>query len=204
MTFLLSAMNITKEGVNRVNYQDYVLEFDSRKVTFLAATTEFHKLGYAFRDRCIEFHFKPYKVDELGKIIQKNCPTVKFDNRVLNEIVSVCRGAPRQCVRFASDILRYCTINKTENFTMDDWHNFITRMGVKPMGLQDTEWTYLKLLRERGKMTLTALAASLELSPTTTRTGVENFLLKQHLIKIEQSGRIITKNGMDVLNSVKN
>jgi Holliday junction resolvasome RuvABC ATP-dependent DNA helicase subunit len=73
-------------------------------------------------------------------------------------------------------------------------------LGINPLGLNATEISILRYLKENTDGTsLTRLAAKTGFSKESIQRDYELFLMKHSLICIETSGRQITPKGIDYL-----
>ena len=91
---LLTILNPNKDNRNTFAYEDYTVDFDFSRQTFMFATTEAHKIFHALIDRCDRIDMEEYTLNELGKIVQLNLDNESFkaDADVLEEVASVLRG----------------------------------------------------------------------------------------------------------------
>lgn len=199
MEWMLFALqpNIQRQSIASYGGQDYV--FNLNKLTILAATTNSEKLPLAFLSRFKKFEFEDYQESELIKILQSHCQNIKFLDDIEIDIVSVGRESPREVVFISEDVSQYCENYKTTRFGKKDWINLSNQLSISPFGLNSAEIGVLKLLNNRGPLTLTNLAACLGRDTNTVRKNIELFLLKKGLIKIDQK-RIITGLGKNVIN----
>ncbi|MEK6883221.1 MAG: AAA family ATPase, partial [Nanoarchaeota archaeon] len=199
---LLSILNPTKEGINQVNLMGTDVTFNNRMQTWIAASTNIEKISLPFLDRFRQLHFADYKPSELEKIIRLNTSKVRFNREALKELSCCTRGNPRQCTLFGRDITGYLAVKKDNYFGFDDWKQFKDKMKIFPLGLNESERKYLSYLAELNSATLTHMSAILDMDAQMTRRGIEMFLLKHGLIRIEGK-RIITYKGRQILEQCK-
>ena len=100
----LTALAPNSDRLNTYSYEEYEVDFDFRRHTFVFATTEPHKMLMPLMDRLERIDLQEYKPKHLCEIIKKNLVNAKFDDGLLEEIASVLRGNPRQAVRMAEFI----------------------------------------------------------------------------------------------------
>jgi Holliday junction resolvasome RuvABC ATP-dependent DNA helicase subunit len=165
------------------------------------ATTELDKLFPPLKDRLTILDFKPYKTDELSQIIKGRLQDVDFEDGVLEDIASTTRGNARSAVKRAKEIEIYCETNNSATFFKEEWLKLRQILGIKPLGLSNTEIQVLEILKERGPSTLQTIAAVTGMSRTAIQRDAELYLLQRGLMKIDGT-REITKLGMQVLDEV--
>lgn len=196
---LLTITNPNVEGKNSFTYDDYTVDFDLRRQTFLFATTEPQQVFHALMNRCRRIDLEPYSYGELSQITRKHCPKVQFSKDVLENLTPCLRGNARLTVMMAKDIKSYLAPLKRHHFTMDDWAAFSKRLDVLPLGLSRNEVAVLRILQSRKDTSLTRLAASLGLTPQSVRQDCELYLMACGLMEITTGGRNITPQGQEIL-----
>ena len=197
--WLLHVLNPTDGNVTRNSYEDTEYEFDFKKFTFLSATTNPEKMSKPLLDRLERIELRPYKQDELIKLLRRYTPDVNYKDDIEGKIVSTMRGNPRQIVKFAKQKLpHYMAQMDKDTFDALDWTNLCQILSIRPYGLLPNEIEALRYLELRGGATLTSLAAFLGLDPATVRRESELFLLSNNLIRIDGK-RYITPQGQKVL-----
>lgn len=201
-TVLLTILNPNKENKNTFLYNDATIEFDFRKITFLFATTEAHKIHHALMDRLERIDLEEYSNDELAAIVQKNTD-IPITPRALEEIKKVLRGNARKATQMANNITLYIDSVDKEEFSMEDWQEFKLRLGINPLGLTPMEIKILKILSEKSLTTLTNLSAKTQMSRQSLQRDAETYLQKLNLMEITVSGRKITSSGRNYLESLK-
>jgi len=145
--------------------------------------------------------FKPYKSDELAEIIQGRLRDVQFEDGVLADIASTTRGNARSAVKRAKEIETYCETQNSNTFFKEEWKDLRQILGIKPLGLTNTEIQVLEILSERGPSTLQTIAAVTGMSRTAIQKDAELYLLQKGLMKID-GHREITRFGTEVLKEV--
>jgi Holliday junction resolvasome RuvABC ATP-dependent DNA helicase subunit len=192
---LLSLLNPNKENKNKFYHEDFVIEFDFSKQTFLFATSEPHKVFHALLDRLTRIDLEEYSVSNLGDIMLRTLQGVKFEDGVLNKVTNVLRGNARQAQKMANDISIFLKTEKGNVFSQKEWEKFRTILDIKPLGLHDAEIRLLKIIAARKSTKLTSLAAIMGMSRSSIQQDVELYLQKNNLISILPEGRSITQNG---------
>jgi Holliday junction resolvasome RuvABC ATP-dependent DNA helicase subunit len=92
---LLTILNPNKENRTSFSYEDYVVDFDFSRQTFMFATTEAQQIFHALMDRTERVDLEDYTYDELGEIVKRVCEGKKFDNDILPDVATVLRGNAR-------------------------------------------------------------------------------------------------------------
>jgi len=195
---LLTILNPNKENKNTFSYGDDNFEIDFKKVTFLFATTEPHKIFHALMDRLERIDLEEYTSDNLYTIIKNNVIGTVSD-RALQEASKVLRGNARKAVKMAENINRYLAANGKKSFDMKDWKEFSSIMGYLPLGLSQLELTVLKTLAQKSETTLTNLSAKTLMTRQSLQRDLETYLQRHNLIEIVPGGRKLTPQGQQYL-----
>ena len=198
---LLTMLNPNKENRTTFSYEDYTIDFDFRRQSFMFATTEAHKLFHALIDRCDRIDMEEYTLNELGKILQLNLDNEKMTATptVLDDIATILRGNARAAQKMANNMKNYLSRAKKKKFDAGDWAKLKHALGIMPLGLNDIEIQIMKALRERKSCSLTNLAAKIGLTTECIRRDFEMYLQKQNLMNIGTGGRSLSKDGLDYL-----
>ena len=199
---LLTILNPNKENRNDFTYDDVTIEFDFKKVTFLFATTEAHKIFHALIDRLERIDLEEYTNDDLGMIVQKNTDA-PISNDAMEEVKKVLRGNARKATQMANHICLYLSSCNKQEFVMRDWVDFKNKLGINALGLTPMEIKILKILSEKSLTTLTNLSAKTQMSRQSLQRDTENYLQKLNLMEIAATGRKITVQGRQYLESLK-
>ena len=165
------------------------------------ATTELDKVFPPLKDRLTVLDFKPYKPNEIAEIISDRLPDVEFEEGLLTEIASTTRGNARSAVKRAKEIETYCETQNSNLFFKSEWDSLRQILGIKPLGLTNTEVQVLEILAERGPSTLQTIAAVTGMSRSAIQRDAELYLLQRGLMRINGT-REITASGMRALNEV--
>ena len=199
---LLTILNPNPENKTTFSYDDYVLDFDFTRHTFMFATTEAQTVFHALMDRCERVDLEEYTFSELGKIVNLTLPSVKFDNGLLDEIATVLRGNARAAQKMANNMAVYLKAEGRKVFNRADWSKIQHELGIAPLGLSPIE---IQILGELGKVkdcSLTHLAAKTGLTKACVQRDFEMYLQKMDLMQITTAGRAITKKGKDYLDEL--
>lgn len=198
---LLSITNTERSPIKEFNWREYTFLFDFRKISMIFATTELDKLFPPLKDRLTILDFKPYKKSELAEIIQGRLSDVEFEEGLLEDIASTTRGNARSAVKRAKEIETFCETRNSNLFMREEWDELRSILGIKPLGLTNTEIQVLQILNERGFSTLQTIAAITGMSRTAIQKDAELYLLQRNLIKIN-GVREITREGIAILKEV--
>lgn len=202
-TCLLTVLNPNKNNMNTLRFEDYHIEFDFTKVSFIFATTDPQRVITPLKDRCRMIHMEEYQYDELGQIVKNNSEDLEFDDETLRDIASVCRGNARNATLMAKDnILQFARRHNVSFIDMNIWNRIKSVLGILPLGLENTELQILKVLKERNVCSLTNISAVTGLSTQALRAEFELYPLKHNLMEIAQGGRRLTKQGREYLAAV--
>jgi Holliday junction resolvasome RuvABC ATP-dependent DNA helicase subunit len=199
---LLTMTNPNAEHRNSFTYADYTVDVDLRRQTFLFATTEPQEVFPPLMNRCERFDLEPYSFDELGKILKKHAPDVKFDKHVLEQFAPTLRTNARTTVLMARKVKAFLAPQHRHNFTMADWQALSKRLDILPLGLSRHELQVLRILGSRRDSSLTRLAASLGMTPQAVRQDCELYLLSAGLMEISTGGRNISPKGQELLKQI--
>lgn len=202
---LLTILNPNPQNMTSFSVEDYTVNFDFSKQTFIFATSEGDKVYKPLLDRLKRIELQDYKLEELGVIIQKNLKGIKVANGLLMDIASTVRGNARQAQVMSNDI-KTALINKSGNkdeFNENDWEATKKALGINPLGISPLEMRLMQLLKERKNMTVTALSAAMGLTMNSVRRDVEYYLLRLGLIEAgEMSRRQLTHKGQKYLENL--
>jgi len=159
---------------------------------FIGCTTRIGAMDLPLRSRFVELFFRDYTNEELMKIIA--VATKHFCNlndNVLNRIAIRSRGVPRVAINLAYRLIRYCQVHKI-NFTPANIDKMCEYFGMDESGITIQDKKYLDALKNINRPTgLTTLSALTNLDKNTLTLIIEPFLLKEGLITVTSSGRIL-------------
>lgn len=198
MMAFLSILNTERTPYKEFNWREFTFVFDFTKISIIFATTELDKMFAPLKDRLTVLDFKPYKSDEIAQIISGRLSDIQFEDNLLAEIASTTRGNARSAVKRAKEIESYCETRNSTTFFKEEWTDLREILGIKPLGLTNTEVQVLEILAERGSSTLQTIAAVTGMSRTAIQRDAELYLLQRGLMKIN-GHREITSQGLKVL-----
>jgi hypothetical protein len=187
---LLTILNPNPENRTQFSYEDFVVDFDFRMVSFMFATTEAQSIFHALMDRCERIDLEEYSYDDLGEIISRTT-SAKFKDGVLDELAPVLRGNARAAQKMANHM-----------FGEAQWGELKQHLGILPLGLSRIELQLLRVMSERKNSSLTYLAAKTGLTKSCLQRDFEMYLQKENLMEIDRGGRALTSKGQDYLNEL--
>ncbi len=199
---LLTVLNPNEENKNTLVVDDYAVDFDFKRHTFLFATSEAQWVFPALMDRLDRIDLEEYTYAQLGVIVHNNLPDVSFDPQAMVEVTKTLRGNARAAQKMATQIKMYLGKAK-KDFTNDDWTNLSAVLGLLPLGLNRIELQLLRILRDVRDCSLTNLSAKTGLTRECVQRDFEMYLQKMNLMRISTSGRNITPQGLDYLKLLK-
>jgi Holliday junction resolvasome RuvABC ATP-dependent DNA helicase subunit len=201
---LLTILNPNPRNRNSFSYDDYTVDFDFRRQTFLFATSEPHKVFHALMDRLDRIDLESYNYTELGEIVRINLPEVDFEKGLLDKIASVLRGNARAAQKMAIKVQMYLDANgrKEEKFSDKDWGKLTYTLGIRPLGLRPKEIEILRILKDSRDVSLTRLGSKTGMTPESLRRDYELYLQSKDLMEITTSGRNITPQGKEYMKSI--
>lgn len=200
---LLTCLNPNKRNRNEFSFEDYTVEIDFSRHSFMFATTEVQTMFHALIDRCKRIDLQDYSLEQLGEICKLNLEDVTFERGLIGDIAATLRGNARKAVQTANDIESYLSAEGRRVFTFADWELFKTELGIEPLGLSPIEIQLMEILDDRPECSLTYLSAKTGMTKAAVQRDVEMYLLKNDLMEITQSGRKITQGGRETLETIR-
>lgn len=196
---LLTILNPNPENRNQFAYEEFIVDFDFRRQSFIFATTEGQSIFHALMDRMERVDLQDYKLEELGKILMCGLEGYNVDADALLELSTVLRGNARAGQKMATKMKSYMDANGLTHFKLSHWKEMCNALGILPLGLLNKELELLQLLARKKATRLMELTAVLQLSRGAIQRDYELYLMKQHLIEISPEGRSLTSKGHDYL-----
>lgn len=173
--------------------------------TLIGATTEEGKLETPFFNR-FPMHFKlePYSVDELARIAANAVTNAGYtaNSEAISAIAHRSRGVARVALNFVTTCSNYALLRNSRKITIDevitdivfsDAHLCIDSMGLT---LDDLRYLYALYLAEH-PVGLNTLVSILNADPKNVTQIIEPHLIRQGLIQITPSGRLIKRAGIE-------
>ena len=195
---LLTILNPNPDNQTTFSFEDYTVDFDFRRLSFMFATTETQSVFHALMDRLERVDLEEYSLEEMGKIVGMNLE-IDIEAKALEDISSVLRGNARAAQKMAQKIESYCGQNNVKKFSLKDWQKLSKILSIYPLGLNTTEILLLNILKDNKDCSLTNLAAKTGISKHSIQRDFEIYLQKHSLMDITTAGRNITAKGLDYL-----
>jgi len=199
---LLTILNPNSENRTTFSCEDYTVDFDFSRQTFMFATTEAQHIFHALMDRCERVDLEEYTYDQLGEIVNRVCADFTFDDGLTADIATVLRGNARAAQKMANNIRTYLAGKDKTHFSRQDWDNMKHSLAIMPLGLSPIEHQVLQILSEKKDCSLTYLAAKTGLTKSCLQRDFEMYLQKQSLMEITTAGRALTAKGQKYLKQV--
>tara|TARA_R110002110_G_scaffold414990_1_gene647384 strand:+ start:2151 stop:3107 length:957 start_codon:yes stop_codon:yes gene_type:complete len=198
---LLTVLNPNVENRTTFSFEDYVMDFDFRRQSFMFATTEAHKMFHALTDRCDRIDLEEYTYDELGEIMRRNLQAIELDCQrdILPKIAPILRGNARAAQKMANNMKSFLLRKNDKKFTQKHWSELKRALGILPLGLNRIEVQILRALAEKKESSLTNLSAKTGLTTQCVRQDFELYLQKHNLMEINTGGRSLTSVGHNYL-----
>lgn len=177
------------------------VSIDLPRFTMIGATTRLGSLTNPLRDRFgIAFRLELYNDEEMGAVITRAAErmSISLEDGATAEIARRSRGTPRIGLRLLRRVRDFAISEGQLVISESVARGYLTRIGVDPNGLDDTDMRYLRCLVSRfggGPVGLTTLAAALGDSAETIESMLEPYLLRKGFIDRTPRGRVITEAG---------
>lgn len=195
LDWLLKVLSLGKNDSSVIMHNGKVFEFDFRKISFMAATTNQERLSKPFLSRFANrIEMEEYKNNDLAKIILKNAEYISFEDGVEEEMALYSRENPRHAVALSKHVRSYCDNYFKKTFNHDDWLALRKAIGINYLGLNTNEVRVLKYLNEHGEARPTLIASRISVDMQTLTKEIELFLFKKNLIESDGKRRL-TKEG---------
>jgi holliday junction DNA helicase RuvB len=173
--------------------------------TLVGATTEEGKLETPFFNRfALHLKLEPYSVEELEKIAANAVAQANYvaSTDAVSAIAHRSRGVARVALNFVTTCSNYALLRNSREITIDevitsivfsDSHLCIDEMGLT---LDDLRYLYALYLAEH-PIGLNTLVSILNADPKNVTQIIEPHLIRQGLIQITPSGRLIKRAGIE-------
>ena len=199
---LLTLLNPNAENKNTLVHDEYTLEVDLSKHTFLFASSEPQSLFPPLKDRMVRLDLETPTTENLAEIVQRSVKDVSFDDGLLMDIATTLRQNARLAVKRANEIKSYLCGKK--HFGIKDWASLRDSLSINNLGLSRVEISILRFLKDMPNgASLTNLSSKTNMSRAALQKDYEQFLLCQSLMQITAgTGRQITSQGLAYLKSL--
>lgn len=169
--------------------------------TMVMATTHEYLLQDALRNRMrIHCRFTYYSVEDLVGIVRQRAETLKWkyeSEEVLRIIAQRVKKNPRQALhRNLQTCWHVAQSHGRSVIDLEDVREAFYHLQIDELGLDQLDRSYLEILRECYRSSLSVLSSRLSLPALTIQRVVEPYLLSEGLIvKDKSSVRVITQKG---------
>lgn len=177
--------------------------------TLIMATTHEYYLQSAVRNRMrVYCRFVHYGLEDLVEIIRQRALALRWDvesEQVLIEIASRSKKTPRIALnRNLQMCWNVCSSQGRNVITMGDVQHAFSLLNICPLGLDELERNYLRILQQNGPTALNVMSSKLGGLPTQTiKEVLEPYMLEENLIvKESNSHRAITPKAREHLDSI--
>lgn len=185
---------IIEDGKMQVNgYEE-----DTTHITFIAATTEEHRVIKPLWDRfLIKPSFDSYSDEEMSQIIggMARRVKIKLPEQVLQDLSRAAAGTPRvagSLILAARDLMLVNSELRREITAEQILH----QVGVDPDGLTQRHMDYMKAIYELGGTSgLRNICSLLQISAPMAEE-LERLLIKRGFVMLEPQGRSLTSKGI--------
>lgn len=195
---MLTILNPNSENMTSFSFEDYTVDFDFSRLSFMFATTETQSVFHALMDRLERVDLEEYSIDEMGQIVAMNLE-INIEPKTLHDIAGVLRGNARAAQKMAHKIVSYSKQNSVRRFDATHWKHLSRILNIFPLGLNVTEIQLLRILKDNKDCSLTNLSAKTGISKQAVQRDFEIYLQKHSLMEITTAGRNITAKGLDYL-----
>lgn len=195
---MLTILNPNSENMTSFSFEDYTVDFDFSRLSFMFATTETQSVFHALMDRLERVDLEEYSIDEMGQIVAMNLE-IDIESKTLRDIAGVLRGNARAAQKMAHKIVSYSKQNSVRRFDATHWKHLSRILNIFPLGLNVTEIQLLRILKDNKDCSLTNLSAKTGISKQAVQRDFEIYLQKHSLMEITTAGRNITAKGLDYL-----
>jgi Holliday junction resolvasome RuvABC ATP-dependent DNA helicase subunit len=196
---LLTILNPNPENKTTFAVEDHTVEFDLRRISWLFATSEPHKINHALMDRFERIDLEDYSLPQLAGVVEKCLEGIKIKDDVLLHVASTLRGNARAAVKWGGNIHRRLLTREKNTFDKGDWLELMQDLSVLPLGMTPIEMKVLRILKENGESSLTNLSAKTQMTREALQKDVELYLMRHNLLEVRTKGRAITAKGLQYL-----
>ena len=112
---MLTILNPNSENRTSFSFEDYTVDFDFSRLSFMFATTETQSVFHALMDRLERVDLEEYSIDEMGQIVALNLD-IDIEPKTLRDIAGVLRGNARAAQKMAHKIKSYCSQKNIKRF----------------------------------------------------------------------------------------
>lgn len=190
-TLLLSILEVKKDPIREITFNEIPYQFDFRKISFCGASTDGQRLLVPLQDRLRTINLEEYKESELFEIFEKNLENkIEIMPCAKDEVISTFRGNPRDVVVKAEDLKTFSAAKQCNRITKQVWCDFTRVMGVKSLGLSFSEIQVLKAVGKRREASLTDISSITGFDRSLIQRSLEGILVRKGLYEIDGKRRL--------------
>ncbi len=177
--------------------------------TLIAATTKLGKLSKSMQDRfSITLKMNNYNINDIITIIDWSAKKLHFalNQDAINLLAAHARFTPRVANNLLKRVIDFTIVHQQSIITKPIIQDILDQLQIKRHGLNENDIHYLTTLYVDFKGQATGLASISYLMQEATETieaNIEPLLLRLNFILKTPKGRIITKQGINFINTYR-
>ena len=181
------------------------IKIDLPPFTLVGATTRAGDLSSPLRDRFgIVSKLQFYNQEELTQIIKRSARVldVSIDDDAAEELASRSRGTPRISNRLLKRVRDFALVEGKGVIDKKITDSALSRLKIDKIGLDDIDHALLSAIITKfngGPVGVDAISSAIGEEVSTIEDVCEPYLLQMGLLKRTNRGRVVTKQGYDIL-----
>lgn len=181
------------------------IKIDLPPFTLVGATTRAGDLSSPLRDRFgIVSKLQFYNQEELTQIIKRSARVldVSIDDDAAKELASRSRGTPRIANRLLKRVRDFALVEGKGVIDKEITDSALSRLKIDKIGLDDIDHALLSAIITKfngGPVGVDAISSAIGEEVSTIEDVCEPYLLQMGLLKRTNRGRVVTKQGYDIL-----
>ena len=181
------------------------IKIDLPPFTLVGATTRAGDLSSPLRDRFgIVSKLQFYNQEELTQIIKRSARVldVSIDDDAAEELASRSRGTPRIANRLLKRVRDFALVEGKGVIDKEITDSALSRLKIDKIGLDDIDHALLSAIITKfngGPVGVDAISSAIGEEVSTIEDVCEPYLLQMGLLKRTNRGRVVTKQGYDIL-----
>ena len=181
------------------------IKIDLPPFTLVGATTRAGDLSSPLRDRFgIVSKLQFYNQEELTQIIKRSARVldVSIDDDAAEELASRSRGTPRIANRLLKRVRDFALVEGKGVIDKKITDSALSRLKIDKIGLDDIDHALLSAIITKfngGPVGVDAVSSAIGEEVSTIEDVCEPYLLQMGLLKRTNRGRVVTKQGYDIL-----
>lgn len=181
------------------------IKIDLPPFTLVGATTRAGDLSSPLRDRFgIVSKLQFYNQEELTQIIKRSARVldVSIDDDAAEELASRSRGTPRIANRLLKRVRDFALVEGKGVIDKKITDSALSRLKIDKIGLDDIDHALLNAIITKfngGPVGVDAISSAIGEEVSTIEDVCEPYLLQMGLLKRTNRGRVVTKQGYDIL-----